>query len=592
MAYKRKSPIPVVEGGTGAQTLTVHGVLLGEATSAIVATTAGTNGQVLLGSTGADPAFITPTAGTGLAVTANATTLSWAINPPVSIANGGTNATSMATTDGTVYFDGTRLVTTATGTSGWVLTSGGAGVAPSYAAPAASSISITGDTGGALTGNSFTFTGGTTGLSFGGSGSTETVSGTLVVSNGGTGRTTLTNHGVLVGAGTTAITQLSVGTNGQVLVGSTSADPSFVTPTAGTGLTGTFNATTHSYALSTPVSIANGGTNATSMTTTDGVVYYDGTSLVTTTAGTSGQVLTSNGAGVAPTYQAVSAGSSTILTKFTSSGTFTINASTKWVDVYIWGGGAGGGSGRRGASTTSGGGGGGAGGGRAYYRAPATAFNASGETVTIGAGGNGGGAQTTNTTNGIAGSNSTSSSLGNLVVPAGGGLGFGGTTTTTSASSAQSVVILAVSASSGAGGTGDIVAGSAGNTATNMLAVTGGGGGGGADSGTARSGGAGGALTDANGTSLVSGGSAGIETGTINGGTGNSGIGTANIDLLMGGTGGGGGGGQKSGGSAGTGGTGGAPGGGGGGGGGSLNGTNSGAGGPGGRGEIWVFEYK
>lgn len=38
------------------------------------------------------------------------------------------------------------------------------------------SISITGDTGGALTGTSFTFTGGTTGLSFDGSGSTETLS--------------------------------------------------------------------------------------------------------------------------------------------------------------------------------------------------------------------------------------------------------------------------------------------------------------------------------------------------------------------------------------------------------------------------------
>lgn len=38
-----------------------------------------------------------------------------------------------------------------------------------------SSISITGDTGGALTGSSFTFTGGTTGLSFGGAGSTETL---------------------------------------------------------------------------------------------------------------------------------------------------------------------------------------------------------------------------------------------------------------------------------------------------------------------------------------------------------------------------------------------------------------------------------
>lgn len=56
---------------------------------------------------------------------------------PLPIIEGGTNATTMATTDGTVYYDGTSLVTTATGTSGQVLTSGGAGVAPSYSSAGA-----------------------------------------------------------------------------------------------------------------------------------------------------------------------------------------------------------------------------------------------------------------------------------------------------------------------------------------------------------------------------------------------------------------------------------------------------------------------
>ena len=51
------------------------------------------------------------------------------------------------------------------------------------------------------------------------------------------------------------------------------------------------------------VPIANGGTNANAMTNTDGVVYYDGTRLVTTTVGNVNQVLTSNGAAVAPTFQ-------------------------------------------------------------------------------------------------------------------------------------------------------------------------------------------------------------------------------------------------------------------------------------------------
>ena len=49
--------IGVASGGTGAATLTAHGVLLGEGTSAITATAVGTTGQMLIGVTGADPTF-------------------------------------------------------------------------------------------------------------------------------------------------------------------------------------------------------------------------------------------------------------------------------------------------------------------------------------------------------------------------------------------------------------------------------------------------------------------------------------------------------------------------------------------------------
>jgi hypothetical protein len=51
------NPITVPQGGTGATTLTIHGVLLGQTAGTIVATTAGTTGQVLTGVTGADPSF-------------------------------------------------------------------------------------------------------------------------------------------------------------------------------------------------------------------------------------------------------------------------------------------------------------------------------------------------------------------------------------------------------------------------------------------------------------------------------------------------------------------------------------------------------
>jgi hypothetical protein len=62
------------------------------------------------------------------------------------------------------------------GSSGNVLTSNGASALPSWQAAPSTSISITGDTGGALTGTSFTFTGGTSGLVFAGSGTTFTES--------------------------------------------------------------------------------------------------------------------------------------------------------------------------------------------------------------------------------------------------------------------------------------------------------------------------------------------------------------------------------------------------------------------------------
>jgi len=49
--------LPVSEGGTGDTTLTNHGVMLGQGTSPVVVTAVGATGTVLKGVTGADPAF-------------------------------------------------------------------------------------------------------------------------------------------------------------------------------------------------------------------------------------------------------------------------------------------------------------------------------------------------------------------------------------------------------------------------------------------------------------------------------------------------------------------------------------------------------
>lgn len=70
---------------------------------------------------------------------------------------------------------------------------------------------------------------GTTAVSITTAGIVTLPAGPLDVPSGGTGATSLTDHGVLVGSGTGAITPLTVGTNGQLLVGSSAADPVFAT---------------------------------------------------------------------------------------------------------------------------------------------------------------------------------------------------------------------------------------------------------------------------------------------------------------------------------------------------------------------------
>ena len=59
----------VAQGGTGATTLTDHGILLGSGTGAITPLGSATDGQLPIGSSGADPVLATITAGSGISVT-------------------------------------------------------------------------------------------------------------------------------------------------------------------------------------------------------------------------------------------------------------------------------------------------------------------------------------------------------------------------------------------------------------------------------------------------------------------------------------------------------------------------------------------
>jgi hypothetical protein len=361
---------PLIVGDSGDQTgtwglLTSTGntVVITQPTPTTINLEAGGGGggitQLNADAGSATGATVTIAGGTGLASTAALATLTLNLDVPVTIANGGTNAVAMTNTNGVAYFDGTRIVTTTVGTATHVLTSNGVGVAPSFqVVPAATVTSVLGTAGqitstgpvlgvitlstplafvapGSIASTTTITAASGLGVTAGGAtitaGGLTVTAGNVLVTAGTTTLTPLntsgmvlnsaagllstaatTNHAIQIGNAAGQLTSLGIGTNGQVLLGSTGANPAFVTPTVNTGLSLVTNAATLQYGLTIPVVISSGGTNATTMTNTYGVNYFNGTSIVTTTVGVANQVLTSNGAGVAPTFQTSTVGIATL----------------------------------------------------------------------------------------------------------------------------------------------------------------------------------------------------------------------------------------------------------------------------------------
>jgi hypothetical protein len=173
--------IPVADGGTGVSSITAHTLLVGDGTNAINEVAAGSTGEVLAGSTGADPAFTaTPSVTSLTATTVYGTTFDTNV-----AAAGVTLSGTTLSADGTDANIDINI--TAKGTGQVII----------------DDLQLTTD---------------------------------LAVTEGGTGASSLTDHSVLFGSGTSAITASAALTDGQLVIGDSGSDPSLATLTEGVGI--------------------------------------------------------------------------------------------------------------------------------------------------------------------------------------------------------------------------------------------------------------------------------------------------------------------------------------------------------------------
>lgn len=191
MAYKRISPQPVVEGGTGAATLT--GVLIGNGTSAVTAT-AVTQHDILVGAASNSITSVAPSATSGIPLVSNGSSADPSFTTAV-VAGGGTGAVTLT---GVLIGNGTSAVTGNAVTQHDVLVGGTSNAITSVAPAATSGIPLVSN--GSSADPSFT---------------------TAVVAGGGTGNTTFTAFSIIC-AGTTATGAFQnvsgLGTSGQALI--------------------------------------------------------------------------------------------------------------------------------------------------------------------------------------------------------------------------------------------------------------------------------------------------------------------------------------------------------------------------------------
>lgn len=278
-------------GGSNANLTASNGAVTYSDASKLQLTTVGTSGQILSSNGAGAPTWTTDQQGitslnniTGAAqafgndanvtiVTGGTThVLTWA--GFLALNRGGTNANITAANGGVAYSTASAIALTTVGTSGQILTSGGA--------------------------------------------STPNWTSVLPLVNGGTNASLPATNGAVIYSTATGLTVTTVGTSGQILKSNGASAPTWTTDTTGitslNNLTGSAQAftndtnmtivsggTTHTLTWAGLLALNRGGTNANNTAANGAVAYSNASSIALSAVGTSGQILSSSGAGT-PTW--------------------------------------------------------------------------------------------------------------------------------------------------------------------------------------------------------------------------------------------------------------------------------------------------
>jgi hypothetical protein len=265
----------------------------------------------------------------------------------IPISNGGTNTTTFANTDGVIYYNGTKLVSTTAGSAGQILVSEGGNSGPTFQTiTGTGQISVVSTGGSIIVGNTnffadtFIENNGTATptsgiLNFLGAGGITTTGANSTVTISLSGSGSFSSNGVVYYNGTALVTV--TGSAGQILVSEggdsgptfqtiTGAGQITVVSTGGSIIIGNANSFASSFiensGTATPTNgilniLGTGGITTTGANNTvtvslsgsgsfssNGVIYYNGTALVTAT-GSTGQILVSEGGNSGPTFQTI-----------------------------------------------------------------------------------------------------------------------------------------------------------------------------------------------------------------------------------------------------------------------------------------------